>query len=303
LDFSIKSLQTCGPPVARMLTILCIIGVVISILPTSWGAVCPSDPPTSQLYRLVVAPLFSSSLAESIMAVFALHYLASEIEFQRGSAFILQTYVFLYFLGNISYILLFQYFGSYIFFLQNADGTFPCTSGHWGILIGLVVIKCWLSSQTTYRLFLLPFPVSARKAPIILLCVGLLCTRDLVLMLEFLGGAFACVLCGLCSAKCNALTHAVERGLTCAAMPGFIPTTLGSPRGKVAPWFPFPFWTEVLPDAALGQLSALGLAREHPVKPRIKQVRTMCEVMRSVMHGKWNACRSVSCVCCVSVSV
>ena len=65
------------------------------------------------------------------------------------------------------------------------------TSGHWGILIGLVVIKCWLSSQTTYRLFLLPFPVSARKVS----CC--LCSLLMWMCLSLPPGTHYLALCGL----------------------------------------------------------------------------------------------------------
>ena len=61
IEIFIKSAKTCGPPVARLLTMLsralAPVGVGLSALPTGQGSVCPSDLPALQCQFVALVTL------------------------------------------------------------------------------------------------------------------------------------------------------------------------------------------------------------------------------------------------------
>lgn len=189
---SVSPIVQQTPVATRYLMFISVFGAILSLVPTEWTANCPTLVMASgtDAYRLILSPLFSSSLFDGLCAVFAVYHLAFSIELHCGSLFCLVSAILLYLLTNLAYHTTFILLSSDPSFTLYMDKeNLPCTAGPWPILLGLATVKAQLCPQLLYRITCLPFAVSSQMFPLILLVFGLVWTNlDLGLVFGLIMG-------------------------------------------------------------------------------------------------------------------
>ncbi|CAM9843757.1 unnamed protein product, partial [Chrysoparadoxa australica] len=115
-----------------------------------------------EIYRLVTANLFSSSLLSAIFGLLSFSTIGPSLEYAHGSAGLLVLIMTLDLVANTAFLMVM----GLMYTLGYHDALFAQSAGFWNIIMPLIAVECMKSPDTPRKFFIFPCNIPSKFYPL-----------------------------------------------------------------------------------------------------------------------------------------